>query len=159
MKFFETSAKMNEGVEEAFFTLARSATGSLAFLLVPSDQLLQRYQDSLDRFPRECCVGSSGKWLSQGKPTCSTVHTRLLFMNLWSHHSLPFLYKLFCVASPLILQYDICMPVQTSSLYTMTPYSRNAITPSVDCPSVIHWHWHMYTTRSKMINLFAFCWG
>jgi hypothetical protein len=31
MKFFETSAKMNEGVEEAFFTLARSETGTLAF--------------------------------------------------------------------------------------------------------------------------------
>ena len=35
MKFFETSAKMNEGVEEAFFTLARSATGSLAFFSYP----------------------------------------------------------------------------------------------------------------------------
>jgi Ras-related protein Rab-8A len=31
MKFFETSAKMNEGVEEAFFTLARSASATLTF--------------------------------------------------------------------------------------------------------------------------------
>lgn len=31
IKFMETSAKVNEGVEEAFFTLARSATGTLAF--------------------------------------------------------------------------------------------------------------------------------
>jgi Ras-related protein Rab-8A len=31
----ETSAKVNEGVEEAFFTLARSATGTLAFFFVP----------------------------------------------------------------------------------------------------------------------------
>jgi Ras-related protein Rab-8A len=33
---------MNEGVEEAFFTLARLATGTLAFFFVPSDQLLYR---------------------------------------------------------------------------------------------------------------------
>ena len=35
MKFYETSAKMNEGVEDAFFTLARSATGPLAFFFCP----------------------------------------------------------------------------------------------------------------------------
>jgi GTPase SAR1 family protein len=50
VKFMETSAKVNEGVEEAFFTLARSATSALpiAFLFVFSDQRLQRYQDSFD---------------------------------------------------------------------------------------------------------------
>ena len=31
MKFYETSAKMNEGVEQAFFTLARLTSFKLAF--------------------------------------------------------------------------------------------------------------------------------
>jgi Ras-related protein Rab-8A len=31
VKFQETSAKANDGVEEAFFTLARSASGKLTF--------------------------------------------------------------------------------------------------------------------------------
>ena len=35
MKFVETSAKINEGVEDAFFTLARSASGTLAFFSYP----------------------------------------------------------------------------------------------------------------------------
>ena len=42
MKFYETSAKMNEAVEEAFFTLARSASGALAFLSYP---LISYYRD------------------------------------------------------------------------------------------------------------------
>jgi Ras-related protein Rab-8A len=42
MKFFETSAKMNEGVEEGFFTLARSGTGTLAFF---SYHLINYYRD------------------------------------------------------------------------------------------------------------------
>ena len=32
IKFMETSAKINEGVEEAFFTLARSVSPSLSLL-------------------------------------------------------------------------------------------------------------------------------
>ena len=51
IKFMETSAKVNDGVEEAFFTLARSV-----FLSEHVHRRLvdvhrpQRYQDKTDRF-------------------------------------------------------------------------------------------------------------
>lgn len=43
IKFMETSAKVNDGVEEAFFTLARSAAGTLDFFFpLP---LINHYRD------------------------------------------------------------------------------------------------------------------
>lgn len=52
LRFVETSAKDNEGVEEAFFTLARLATGSLRIcesFLIPSLAVVQGHQDEIDR--------------------------------------------------------------------------------------------------------------
>lgn len=58
LRFLETSAKANEGVEEAFFTLARWVN-FLQWRVVDADTV-QRYQDPSDRFPARGCCRTSG---------------------------------------------------------------------------------------------------
>lgn len=48
IRFMETSAKVNEGVEEAFFTLARLVSVMSTPLFVSDSFLIQRYQDKID---------------------------------------------------------------------------------------------------------------
>lgn len=50
VKFMETSAKVNDGVEEAFFTLARSAYSHAMLLVHITHIAMQGYQDKTDRF-------------------------------------------------------------------------------------------------------------
>ena len=48
IKFIETSARINEGVEEAFFTLARFAYSHIQPISTLTS-LIKRYQDTSDR--------------------------------------------------------------------------------------------------------------
>lgn len=48
IKFMETSAKVNEGVEEAFFSLARYVTAISRLIDTFLTPCVKRYQDTLD---------------------------------------------------------------------------------------------------------------
>ena len=85
IKFMETSAKLNKGVEEAFFTLARLVT------FVPPHHLLsccmrQRLQGPIHRLANR---GSRGfwwcdehRWIRQGQPAHIILGANMLYMNL-----------------------------------------------------------------------------
>lgn len=86
IKFMETSAKVNEGVEEAFFTLARLVTtlaGDLAEIVLTYSSL-QRLQDPPHRLSSRCrrIPGWSWKyrWICKSQPARNTDYWRLLFM-------------------------------------------------------------------------------
>lgn len=85
VRFMETSAKVNEGVEEAFFTLARCAhvryINASFHLLIE----MQRYQDAIDRLTGrrswiQCSRGLCNLRFSQGQPTCCTACRWMLLM-------------------------------------------------------------------------------
>lgn len=82
IKFMETSAKVNEGVEEAFFTLARSvypSPRSAAFLKI---WVIQRHKDPPDRLTgRECTTGRIHTRFCQSQPACAAVTAGMLFIN------------------------------------------------------------------------------
>ena len=66
IKFMETSAKVNEGVEEAFFTLARSAgTSTLTFFSFP---LINHYRDIKTRL-----IDSQAENTASGAPPSDSV--------------------------------------------------------------------------------------
>ncbi|KAG2023709.1 Ras protein, variant 2 [Coprinopsis cinerea AmutBmut pab1-1] len=92
IKFMETSAKVNEGVEEAFFTLARSVSFRvprssmglcIGYSSTPCVMYPQRHQDPLDRFAGRC------RWypwwarnrLCKGQPTHCAVAAGMLFIK------------------------------------------------------------------------------
>jgi hypothetical protein len=83
IKFMETSAKVNEGVEEAFFTLARSVL--FISLKPPLICFFKRYQSPTDRFASG--RGSNSRWyfsrrrLSESQSTLEQHTDRLLFID------------------------------------------------------------------------------
>jgi len=85
IKFMETSAKVNEGVEEAFFTLARYVVHMehLRGIAHVNLETPQRYQDATDRFPSFRCRRRQRRcrWQCQSEPARCSVLVNVLFIN------------------------------------------------------------------------------
>ena len=69
IRFLETSAKVNDGVEEAFFTLARYVVFLALGFTFRGSRPAQRYQDPHDRLSTKCSRRRIGwhRWIYTGR--------------------------------------------------------------------------------------------